>query len=406
MKIQYPFLWKKLCIALCTAIILVPDARSQCVNNLSTRSYDTLITGPGYGTYNISLPKWSPDSGLLVSVRINVNVSVQYGFTMKNADLTPSVYTLWVGREDAFTSPALTSAYDSVKEQLIGVYPLDPGASVTMSPFSLMNNYNYTDSITTNVVPFQGQGNVSFVYSPVTYTTLHTNNNSSYNYSATATDQVHFSITYLYCRSGGVLATNLIRFTASPVEPSNVQLDWTVVNEVRGRIYEVQRSRDGQSFTTVGTLPSDDGGVVSGTVDYGFLDHLAGAGGSGLTGEQGIWGKWYYRLRIIDPGGILYSPIRQVMLGSDGGGRLIVYPNPAVDYIDLAPEVTGGGGGRSWQVDVIAADGSRVLSNIFRSTNTMRVYFRHALAAGVYFVRTTDLVWHERYFSSFVVQRR
>jgi hypothetical protein len=272
-----------------------------------------------------------------------------------------------------------------------------------------MDKYNYSDSIVSNIAPFQGTGRVSFVYSPVTYTTLHTNNNSSYNYHATATDQVHFSITYLYCRSGGILATDLIRFIATPIEPAKVKLDWTVASEMPGRVYEVQRSRDGQAFSTVGSLPSDGGGgLVSAAVVYGFLDHLTGPGrmGPGFDFDQGVWGKWYYRLHIVDPGGAFYSPVRIVILGHEGGGRLIVYPNPAVDHIDLAPEVTGGGGGRAWEVDVIAADGSRVLQQVFNNTNTMRIYFRQTLAAGVYFVRATDVLRPVTYFSSFVVERR
>src|SRR6187402_3602955 len=125
MTILYPFLWKYLRLALCCcAIAFSPGGYAQCVGNLGSRSYDTLISGPGYGVYNLSFPKWSPDSGLLVSVTIRANVSVQYGFTMKNADVSPSVYTLWVGREDQFTSPAVTGVFDSVKEVLVGNYSL------------------------------------------------------------------------------------------------------------------------------------------------------------------------------------------------------------------------------------------------------------------------------------------
>lgn len=412
MNIQYPFLWKNLRLALCCvacALSPVPGAFAQCAGNLGSRSYDTVVSGPGYGVYNLSFPRWSPDSGLLVSVKINANVSVQYGFTMKNADVSASVYTLWVGREDQFTSPALNHVFDSTKEVLIGNYSLAPGESVTENSWPFMDRFNYSDSIVSNIVPFQGVGRVSFVYSPITYTTLHTNNNSSYNYHATASDLVHFSITYLYCRSGGVLASDLFRFTAVPVAPACVKLDWAVGSEVSGRVYEVQRSRDGLAFTTVGSLSSDaGGGLVSGMVDYGFTDRLTGPGRVGPDLDRGIGGKWYYRLRITGPGGVFYSPVRQVILGQDGDGRLIVYPNPAVDYIDLMPGVMdgGGGGGRPWVVDVIAADGCRVLRQTFNSSHAMRVYFRRSLAAGVYFVRVTDGLSLASYFSSFVVGRR
>ena len=76
-------------MAFCLGILLffgsgLPSA-GQCGNTLGVRSYDTLLTGPGYGVYAVSFPKWNPDSGTLVSVTLTALVSQQYSFTLKNA---------------------------------------------------------------------------------------------------------------------------------------------------------------------------------------------------------------------------------------------------------------------------------------------------------------------------------
>lgn len=392
MKIFQPSFWKIAWLTICLGWILHFPAASQCTANMATRSYDTLITGIGYGNYQLHFPQFNPDSGLLASVKINARVSVTYQFTLKNADIIPSIYSLWVGREDLFTSPVLTSPYDNIMEQKIGVFPLDPGVSVSQGPFSFLNNYNNTDSITGNVAPFLGNGNINFAYSPITYTTLRTNNNSSYAYSAVARDTVHYTVTYFYCRSSVVLASELTHFAAAlkdPITqpaPSTVQVTWSVVNEPAGRQYQVQRSRDGQHFTTVGVLTGD------GAADYTYDDQLPAAAS----------GNWYYRLQLIDPAGSTFSTIRTVTIteNTEGPG-LSVYPNPADDFVDL--HFAGGmGSGAGWHIELLAVDGSRVQNGNYLSSNNIHINFQHRLPAGVYFIQATDLRGGQRYIKRVV----
>ena len=380
MKVYDPSSWKKACLTLCLGTILQFSSFAQCANNMATRSYDTVLTGIGYGSFSIRFPKWNPDSGLLASVKISARVSVQYGFTLRNVDVIPSTYTLWVGREDQFSSPSLNGDYDNTTEQKIGVFPLDPGNSIVKAPFTFLDNYVNTDSIT-GTAPFLGTDSVSFTYSPITYTTLHTNNNSSYSYSSAARDTVHFSLTYLYCNGGGVvLASNLTRFEAGLQGPANVHLDWSSVNEVEGRQYGIQRSQDGLHFMTIGTLPATngDGAGNGGQVDYNYDDHL----------PAGATGNLFYRLQLTDPGSsITYSAIKEVTIGTSGPGGLILYPNPAVDFVELVFEQ---GSGAGWQVEIFAADGRRVQSGSYTQSNNIHIDFLNKFPAGVYFIQAME----------------
>lgn len=374
----------------------------QCGNTPGVRSYDTLLTGPGYGTYTISFPKWNPDSGALLSVKLSALVNQQYSFTLKNADLSPSIYTLLVGRYDEISSPVMSLPFSTTTEQTIGAYSLNPGASVSRTPFTLLQNYASTDSITDQVATFAGSGSLSFVYAPITYSDVHTNNNSSYSYGAAAADSIHFSITYQYCKTT-VLSSSLISFTAQPQAPSFVQLSWIMANEVAGRGYEVQQSVDGIHFTSVGSLVSAGG---PGNADYHY-------------DWNGSPGKWYFRLKIETPGvTVFYSDIKIVTLGSDAGNGMRLYPDPATDFVNIDLPFTDMAGGNTrgnataaggsgvntgdWQIDLFSADGRLLQHERYSHIHTARLDFRQALVRGTYFIRAANMVTGRIYSSSFL----
>ncbi len=366
---------------MCIGMILHFSSFAQCAGNMATRSYDTVFTGAGYGTYQITVPKWNPDSGTLAAVVIKAVVSVQYGFTLRNADNIPSIYTLWLGREDVISSPSLAGDYDNTKEVKIGIFPLNPGSAVTKPTFTFLSNYVNTDSIT-GTAPFLGTDSVNLTYSPITYSTIRSNNNANYTYSSFSLDTTHFSVTYIYCRGGGIiLASNLVRFDATLQDPSTVHLDWSSVNEVDGRQYVIQRSQDGQHFTTIGMLPAagSDGAGNDGEADYNYYDRL----------PAGISGNLYYRLQLTDPGSsITYSAIKEVAIGATGPGGLILYPNPAIDFVDL---VFDQGSDAGWRVDIFAADGRRVQSGSYTGSNNIHIDFLNRFPAGVYFIQAMEI---------------
>lgn len=413
---NYPDL-KKTSLAFCLGMMLNFSSSGQCNNNLSTRSYDTLLTGIGYGTYHISFPSWNPDSGLLVSATVKALVTVKYDFSVKNVDMGPATYSIWVGREDQISSPVLSTPYDKIIEQKIGAYPLNPGDDFVQAPFGFLDNQSNTDSITGNVAAFMEAGKINFTYAPITYTNIRTTNNMSYNFSSASRDTVHFSLTYLYCKGGGVLASGLGRFTAvlpggwgigmrGTMEGAIVRLAWTVENEMPERRYEIEFSRDGQEFGSVAALNSKTDATARYTYGYD------------LSGEQP--GKFYFRLKITDVNGVVsYSGVKEVSaeapaFGSNSGGSsnpggtgISLFPNPAVDHINLS---IGQGGGKDWQVDVIASNGSLIQRKDYRSglpdngqAGVIRVDFQRQLPAGTYFIRATD--WKERqtYSSSFLI---
>src|ERR1700753_2666134 len=182
----------KVGLALCLGMILRFSAFAQCENGYSTHTFDTALTSNGFGMYTLTVPQWHPDSGTLLSVKVSTAVTSQYEFTLRNADNQSATYNLTIGQEDIISGAALSSPVTSITNQYTNNYPLSPGQSITDGPFPLMNNHITSDSITDNIVPFLGAGNVTLSYMSFTYTGLNAVNSATYYYSSNINNNMDF----------------------------------------------------------------------------------------------------------------------------------------------------------------------------------------------------------------------
>jgi hypothetical protein len=377
----------KVGLALCIGMIFHSIGSAQCTNNLATKTYDTTLNNNGFAAYTLNFPQWNPDSGLLVSVKLSTSVSSQYGFNLRNVDAQPATYMLNIGQEDQI-SGAYGIPYTNLTTQSVGSYTLQPGQSQITPPFTFLNNHVSSDSITDNVTPFLGAGQVNINYLSFTYTNLVAYNNASYYYSNTVNNTEVFSVQYLYCRSVGLLAENITRWTATLSGPLTVLLDWSATNEPAGRQYDLQRSSDGHNFTTIDTRQATAGGEPS---DYSYTDHL----------PDGSSGNWYYRIQLRDEGKFSWTPVRVIDISATEKS-LRVYPNPATDYINLSTGTAAG----DWQVDILSANGSLVQRETYLQSNLLHLLFRNRLSAGAYFARLTGLHGQKPQVASFIVKNQ
>lgn len=86
----------------------------------------------------------------------------------------------------------------------------------------------------------------------------------------------------------GVLAVKLLNFTATKLN-SQVLLNWETTTESGNRLFEVQRSSDGNSWQLIGSVPGN--GQSGSAIQYRFTDKLP------------VNGKNYYRLLQKDNDG-------------------------------------------------------------------------------------------------------
>ena len=388
----------KVGLALCIGIISRKSVEAQCSGTLATHTYDTLLTGNGFGIYPINVPQWSPDSGLLVSVKVAANVSSQFGYTLRNATSQAASYTLTLGQMDEIASPALTSTYRNVYTRDPDNLSLAAGQSVSNGPFVFLDNHVSSDSITGNVAPFLGAGQVNMKYTSFTFTDLTSSNSATYTYSASIANTMHFTVSYLYCASAPViLAVTLSNWAVQLSGNSAAELKWTAANETAGRTYDIQRSGDGKTFVTIHTVAALSGQVE----DYDYTDNF----------PVSTSGNWFYRLQIHDPGGVSYSSIMEVSPGvntrsadsTTTSSSFSVYPNPSDTYVNVNTGVSSGMNAGSWQADILSVNGTMVQRGIYPEGGTLHIQFGSRLAAGEYVIRLTEIGGTKRLTSKFIV---
>lgn len=135
-----------------------------------------------------------------------------------------------------------------------------------------------------------------------------------------------FSTFYFGSASLTTLPLDLINFSASRQNNNTVQLKWTSENEVNVSSFEVERSADGSSFSTIGTVAAN-GSLTNSSQNYSYTDRSAANVQAAVL---------YYRLRMLDrDGSYKYSEIISVNMNVIAG-RLITTPNPTHGIVNLS----------------------------------------------------------------------
>lgn len=144
------------------------------------------------------------------------------------------------------------------------------------------------------------------------------------------------------------------------------QITWQA-DEVYVKNYQVEKSLDGKSYSTIGLVQAAGNGIH----DYLFTDARMAAG---VT---------YYRIRQTDlDGAFTLSPI--ITLTNDATGRIAVYPNPANDFIT----VTVPANLLNTVATLYNANGNSIQS--LTISNTAFTLKLQQYPAGIYFLKMAD----------------
>jgi hypothetical protein len=115
-------------------------------------------------------------------------------------------------------------------------------------------------------------------------------------------------------------------FSATKDGERSARLDWTSSSEINSDYIGIERSTDGENWTTVGQVKA--AGNSNRDIDYIYYDRS-------LPMARSIDNIFYYRLRLTDlDGQYKYSETRGVNMGRLEG-LVSIYPNPATDIINV-----------------------------------------------------------------------
>ncbi|MFP5042901.1 glycosyl hydrolase family 28 protein [Parasediminibacterium sp. JCM 36343] len=200
--------------------------------------------------------------------------------------------------------------------------------------------------------------------------------NSTTNFSpktlATAGSNFLFKSVAFTPVAQSVLPLGLLDFTAS-YNNQEVTLQWGTTNEINMDRFAVERSTDGNSFTSITALHAKNNLIQN---DYSTSD------ASLFTGTV------YYRLKMVGKdGSFSYSKIVAVPLPTYNS-QLSIFPNPAKNTITVShPGFT-----KAAQLNILSADGKCLSSLLIQPGKTSTLLNVASLTSGTYtiVVKTQD----------------
>jgi hypothetical protein len=213
-----------------------------------------------------------------------------------NGDVTPLGIDLISNGNDGVATPAITSATGS---QVDGTSSDNGSIDVYLDDFSCgCQGKNWVASGTASGGTFSISCANCFNGDVVVTTTV----------SGMGTSE------FSNCQTTGVLPIDLLLFTAK-YKDGKVHLYWSTASEVNNDYFTIERSVNGKTFETVGTLKGS--GTTGETNNYLFTD------------AEPLKGRSYYRLKQTDyDGKFEYSTLAPVLVGINKP-EFSVFPNPS-----------------------------------------------------------------------------
>lgn len=166
-----------------------------------------------------------------------------------------------------------------------------------------------------------------------------------------------------------VLPITLREFNASVQSGKTVLLQWTTDQETNNDHFDIERSKDGNQFSSIGSVKGR--GNSSSQSRYTWIDSFPAPG----IDE--------YRLRQVDlDGKYSYSAIKSVSIDATERNTISAYPNPVTDYLTISSPIAE----RIISVNIYNATGVQVTKYTGVSGNTATLSMR-AMPSGVYTIR-------------------
>lgn len=166
------------------------------------------------------------------------------------------------------------------------------------------------------------------------------------------------------------LPLKLLSFTGA-LQTGAIQLKWQTTNETNTAYFGIERSSDGNSFSTIAKVLSTDNISIS---NYSGID------------SNPVPGVNYYRLKMVDmDGGYTYSNIIEIN-NAGGLGNIIISPNPVNDLLTLRIQSKNSVPGNVELLDMNGKILAQKLVTFSKGTNNIR-FNVSGYASGIYIAR-------------------
>lgn len=348
-------------------------------------AYDTTIaTPPGINTLQIKFPQFDPAAGMVTCVRLCISITgVVDSVSVENNSTSPQTADIYYIRTDQITGPGLSGALTNSINFHYGPYALgaadfSPGSGldfVAISHDTLLNSVqvcgNISDSAALSV--FYGHDSVTYNYSITAFTNISCTGG---NYNSTVATSALVRIHFEYCTCPGyVLPLNIRDFNLTKIADNKAGLNWsTYDNNTENYRYEVQVSRDGSNFSTLGRFAKNAVGHNIYNFEY--------------TNGQTAGGTFFFRIKQVYSNGVTYySVVKQVTLEGSKLPKFIIYPNPSDGIIGIKFDNNDNG---KMLIQVFNSQGQKVIQKEIVASGSSYQQIA-ALQSGVYWLKLTDV---------------
>lgn len=302
----------------------------------------------------ITFPQFDPSIGTLVCVRLTDTLSgitTTYAENLASSDV---VYRFLLSISNNITAPGIShgDSYTAIYGDLTLRHRDSTNSDTTFGPTMFFDRVGETTTRTSGLGAYLGSGNVTIEYQ-LSGGLISQKGGLNYNSAITTNVWGVFELTYFWCPS--VTLNNqagILNFTAAR-SGTNLQIGWIGYQHQPGAEYILEMN-DGRGFQPIRKY----GVNQPATVNYQLQ----------LPSSEIKSAQVQFRVKRVDPNGqVIYSAIRNVLLGNAGNLSLSVYPNP-VKGKSLQLEFDRVLKGR-YDIEIINTAGQRVYNGKYELKN-------------------------------------
>ena len=174
---------------------------------------------------------------------------------------------------------------------------------------------------------------------------------------------------------GGTPVPVVMSYFSGRFENNSVKLSWVTQQELSNAFFEVEASRDGKNFTSIGRVNAIGNSSI--ITRYNFSDYTFFTKGNN-----------YYRLRQFDVDGqFTYSPIVLIKLSGDKKPVIVIYPNPSANIVHISLAQNDN---KDWQVSLYSVSGELLLRKEMPGVQNQLSLYIEKIPAGIYHVVISD----------------
>jgi len=362
---------------------------SQCPNGqpAGSTAYDTTIKfGAGVVATQFKFPKFDPNTGMVTCVNLCVTIKgIIDSVALENFSSAPQTGSYSYSRRDTVSGPGIPTFLSSGTNDLnFGPYPLAAFDGVLGSGpdfYSVGSDtvltkvlcVNISDS--TTIADFYGTDSVTYNYHITASAGWGVTGGSAAAFVLSSA-LVNFHFSYCTCPSN-TLPLNVRSFNIRKLAADKAEITWNGFDNPNASYhYEIEMSRDGNSFTSVGYQAKTEFEANG----YKFL--YAATDGNG---------SYYFRVKqVYSSGYTRFTDIKSIDLENTDKPKINIFPNPSNGVVGIKFANISSG---KFLIQISNTQGQTVFSKEEEIIGD-GVRYITTLQRGMYWLRLIDVTSH------------